>query len=650
MNRILSRLLLWQKFALLGLFALTVTLPPFVLYIREVNKDVGADAMELSGVAPTQSLLKAMRLTQQHRGLSAIVLNGNEATNPKRRAKQDEVDKAYAELGTLVKKLGHAPATAAWEKIENEWPGLAGKVSQASMTPGESFTQHTALISQLLKLNDIFLDYFELAFDQDAASHYLINATVNNVPQLTEVLGRMRARGASILTQKSATLEDRIAFAALLENATQLNHAVKNSLDKALQASPQLKSNLGETMQAAFDAAEKRMQLAQSEIVKAEQFTLEPSEFFTQFTEAIDAQFKLDDLAFAELTTTLKARESALRTETYVLTAGLSVVVILAVLLAWIVVRSITRPLQRAVALAHRIADGDLAEQIAVAGSDEAAQLLISLEGMRSSLAKIVTEVRQGSEVINVAAGQLASGTLDLSSRTEEQASALEQTASSMEELTSTVKQNADNARQANGLVNSASQVAMKGGAVVSEVVDTMGTISDSAKKIADIISVIDSIAFQTNILALNAAVEAARAGEQGRGFAVVATEVRGLAQRSAAAAKEIKALIEESVAKVDAGTNLVGAAGATMQEVVDSIKRVTDIMGEISSASQEQSAGIEQINRAIAQMDEVTQQNAALVEQAGAASQGMHDQTSALAKLVSVFKLAASGRVGQVA
>jgi methyl-accepting chemotaxis protein len=232
---------------------------------------------------------------------------------------------------------------------------------------------------------------------------------------------------------------------------------------------------------------------------------------------------------------------------------------------------------------------------------------------------------------------------MDLSSRTEEQAGSLEETASSMEELTSTVQQNADNALQANQLAQSATAVAQKGGEVVSQVVSTMGAINDSAKKIVDIISVIDGIAFQTNILALNAAVEAARAGEQGRGFAVVASEVRNLAQRSAGAAKEIKALISDSVEKVDAGSRLVDQAGTTMEEIVDSIKRVTDIMNEIAAASREQATGINQVNDAITQMDQVTQQNAALVEEAAAAAQSLQDQSVQLAKTVSTFKLDAT-------
>ena len=289
--------------------------------------------------------------------------------------------------------------------------------------------------------------------------------------------------------------------------------------------------------------------------------------------------------------------------------------------------------------VAQRIADGDLATPVIVPAGDTTS-MMASMRSMQERLATIVSEVRSGTETIAAASAQVAAGSQDLSARTEQQASSLEETASSMEELTSTVKQNADNARQANGLAANASEVASKGGAVIGQVVDTMSEINASATKIVDIISVIDSIAFQTNILALNAAVEAARAGEQGRGFAVVASEVRILAQRSASAAKDIKSLIGDSVSKVDAGSRLVNEAGLTMSSIVDSVKRVTDIMQEISSASQEQTSGIEQINQAITQMDQVTQQNAALVEEAAAASESMQGQAAKLANIVSVFKV----------
>ncbi|SDM94848.1 methyl-accepting chemotaxis protein [Janthinobacterium sp. OK676] len=308
-----------------------------------------------------------------------------------------------------------------------------------------------------------------------------------------------------------------------------------------------------------------------------------------------------------------------------------------------LITRGLTRQLggepAYAVRIAGAIAEGDLTVEIRTAGHDSTS-LLFAMKTMRDKLVGIVSQVRSGTDTINTASGEIAQGNLDLSSRTEEQASSLEETASSMEQLTSAVRQNADNARQANALAGAASDVAGKGGAVVGQVVRTMESINASSRKIVDIISVIDSIAFQTNILALNAAVEAARAGEEGRGFAVVASEVRNLAQRSASAAKEIKTLIGDSVEQVEIGSRLVHDAGKTMDEVVTSVRQVADIMQEITAASAEQSAGIEQVNQAVLQMDQVTQQNAALVEEAAAAAESLQDQAQTLTELVGVFRL----------
>ena len=314
--------------------------------------------------------------------------------------------------------------------------------------------------------------------------------------------------------------------------------------------------------------------------------------------------------------------------------------ILLGIACAYWITRSITRPITRAVEVAQAVSAGDLTSNIVVDSTDETGQLMHALKDMNDKLVSIVSQVRASTDSIATASGEIAAGNLDLSSRTEQQASSLEETASSMEELTSTVKHNADNARSANQLAIDASQIASRGGAVVSEVVSTMGSINDSSRKIVDIISVIDAIAFQTNILALNAAVEAARAGEQGRGFAVVATEVRNLAQRSSQAAKEIKGLIDDSVQKVEAGSQLVDKAGRTMDEIVQSISHVTQIMNQITDASEEQRAGIEQVNQAIGQMDQVTQQNAALVEEAAAAAESMQDQAARLTGVVGLFKL----------
>jgi methyl-accepting chemotaxis protein-1 (serine sensor receptor) len=330
------------------------------------------------------------------------------------------------------------------------------------------------------------------------------------------------------------------------------------------------------------------------------------------------------------------------RYETFRLVAIASIVVGLA--LAWMfglaLLRSLSRSLKNAVDIAHAVAKGDLTQTIHSQGKDEVAQLLTALDAMTKSLVSVVSNVRQGSEGVATASAEIAQGNNDLSARTEQQASALEQTAASMEELGSTVRQNADSARTANQLAVSASTIAVQGGNVVGQVVETMREINTSSRKISDIISVIDGIAFQTNILALNAAVEAARAGEQGRGFAVVASEVRSLAGRSADAAKEIKGLINASVERVEHGTALVDQAGTTMTEVVSSIKRVTDIMGEISSASNEQALGVAQVGEAVTQMDQATQQNAALVEEMAAAASSLKSQAQELVQTVAVFQL----------
>ena len=320
--------------------------------------------------------------------------------------------------------------------------------------------------------------------------------------------------------------------------------------------------------------------------------------------------------------------------------AGAALAVVLGIVLAWTITYSITQPLGKAVQVARRVADGDLTASISVESHDETGELMQALKDMTTSLLHTVQQVRQGSDSVATASAEIAQGNNDLSARTEQQASALEETAASMEELSATVKQNAESARTANQLALSASTIAVEGGSIVGQVVETMNGINESSRKISDIISVIDGIAFQTNILALNAAVEAARAGEQGRGFAVVASEVRSLAGRSADAAKEIKSLINASVERVEQGSTLVDQAGITMTEVVTSIKRVTDIMAEISAASIEQSAGVAQVGEAVTQMDHATQQNAALVEEMAAAASSLKSQAQELVQVVGVFKL----------
>lgn len=359
-----------------------------------------------------------------------------------------------------------------------------------------------------------------------------------------------------------------------------------------------------------------------------------------KFDNAHTTMFSLIELQRSVAATEYAQAQSSYESIFMIAVVTMSLGVLLACFIGLMMIRAIVGPLNEAVTVANAVAAGDLTSRIEVNSTNETGRLLQALKQMNDNLIDLVGKVRAGTDSITTASGEIAAGNADLSQRTEEQASSLEETAASMEELTSTVRQNAENARQANQLATGASDVAVKGGAVVGQVVETMSSINASSKKIVDIISVIDGIAFQTNILALNAAVEAARAGEQGRGFAVVATEVRTLAQRSAAAAKEIKELISDSVSKVQDGSRLVDEAGATMDEIVNAVKRVTDIMAEIAAASQEQSSGIEQVNQAVTQMDEVTQQNAALVEEAAAAAESMQEQALALTQAVTVFKL----------
>jgi methyl-accepting chemotaxis protein len=364
-----------------------------------------------------------------------------------------------------------------------------------------------------------------------------------------------------------------------------------------------------------------------------------------RLSETIQAQF--DALITLNQTYAIRAAEDGKRVQEQarlLIFLMTGVAVLLCCAGAWWVIRGITLPLREAVQVTARVAGGDLTSHIGERGRDEIGQLFDALRRMNGSLAELVGNVRHGTESIGAATREIVSGNADLSARTESQASSLEQTASSMEQLTQTVKLNAENARQANQLVVSASDHALKGGQVVGQVVQTMESIRESSRKIADIIGVIDGIAFQTNILALNAAVEAARAGEQGRGFAVVAAEVRNLAQRSAGAAREIKALIGDAGEKVDAGSKLVDQAGKTMDDIVASVRHVAGIMGEITAASQEQSLGIEEVTRAVSQMDRMTQQNAALVQQSANASESMQEQAVKLEQAVSVFKLHGAG------
>lgn len=640
MNAVLNRLLLWQKFALLGLFSMLLILAPLALFVREANKGIDTAQLEEQGIPPVRAVIKVVLLMQQHRGMSALVLSGDNNTEAQRAAKQAEVEKAIEAASAIERQVNNPRLQKHWQDANSLWSPLAGKVTRRSLSAKESFAEHTAIIKQLLSLSEELIDHFGISLDPDNDSYHLIAASLMQSPILMETLGRLRARGSTILASKTATTEERAQVMSLVNKANEYYDSIGRELEKSFSTNPALSGKLAGLNQAARENGEQVLKLAHEQISTPEQFSYPATDFFAKVTDSINAQMKLYDATVDELEKLLQARASQLVATKYLLMAALLGLSLVGAGIAYLIVRSITEPLDEAVAHAKRVAAGDLTGHIMTNSNNETGQLLQALKAMNESLVRIVTEVRGGTETILAASSQIAAGNTDLSSRTEQQAGSLQETAASMEEITSTVKQNAENAMQANQLSLSASEVASKGGVMVSQVVETMGSINESSRKIVDIISVIDGIAFQTNILALNAAVEAARAGEQGRGFAVVAAEVRNLAQRSAAAAKEVKELIGASVEKVDAGAKLVNETGATMNEIVNSIKHVSDIIGEITAASREQRNGIELVNEAITQMDQATQQNASLVEEAAAAAESLRDQAQSLSTVVSVFKL----------
>ncbi len=646
-HSILGRLLLWQKFIILSVIALILTGIPTLMYLREADKNIDATIVETEGLAPAAAILKVIQLTQQHRGLATLVLSGAADAQDKREAKQRETEQAYEAMTAIVKDMHNRAMEEAWASSRQEWESVSAGVSKRSLSGPQSFANHSALVAKLLLVNDLVSDFFGLSLDPDLDTYQLIQAMYVQLPYLTEESGKMRAKGAGMLAKKDASLEERLALASIIARVNDRLQQTIAAFNKAAAANPRIKEKLTGSVQDAVTQTVNAIQLATDNIVKPEALTYSDADYFATMTKAIDAQFDANLSASKELDTVLKQKIADLRLVKWSMLGVMLLLILIATVIARLVARSVSVPLVEAVMVAQRVAKGDLSAQFDTSSTNETGQLLRALRDMNDGLIKIVGDIRTSISSIGSATSDIASGNSDLSARTESQASSLEQTASSMEQITANVKQSADNAKQANAMVTSASGVALKGGQVVSQVVSTMGAINESSRKIVDIIGVIDGIAFQTNILALNAAVEAARAGEQGRGFAVVAAEVRNLAQRSAAAAKEIKALISDSVEKVDVGNKLAGEAGQAMEEIVDSVKRITDIMSDIVMASQQQSSGIEQVNQAIGLIDEMTQQNAALVEQAAAASESLNQQSGILAESISIFTLKQDGQAG---
>ena len=646
MSSWLQRLRLSHNFLILGCIALLMVLLPLSLYVNTLVQAMQQAEREAQGMPPIMAINAAVQRLQAHRGTTAGMLGGDATMAQRRPALRDAVSSL---LSKAQEELQQAQApqdiTQQLQQLVRSWQQLESAVSGRSITAPQSMAQHTQLVNQLLQLNETLMHHYRLSVTPRADSQALIQALLSQAPLLSENLGLLRGQGAGFLAQQELPPENRGALRALYRRVAELLDASGRSLQRGMQANVTYRSALSEPAKNVASLTASSLKLANDALIEASSLTLPAPQFFDTLTRAIDAVNELTVQGTQLLSEDLRAEARQHRNQLIMLLVFMGLAIAASIALAAMFVRSMLAPLQRAVHLAQAVAEGDLSGSDVPVGTNEVNQLLDAQQKMRARLRPMVAQVRSGADSVAAASSEIAQANLNLSSRTENQASALEETAASMEELSATVRNNADNAREASHQAHSAREVAVQGGEVVQQVVQTMHGIHESSRKIADIIGVIDGIAFQTNILALNAAVEAARAGEQGRGFAVGAGEVRSLAGRSAEAAKEIKQLIETSVSRVGEGNTLAHQAGETMVEVVQAIEKVNSIVAAISGASEEQANGVAQVGEAVQQMDQATQQNAALVEEMSAAAHSLKQQGQELVQAVSFFRL---GRDGQ--
>ncbi len=630
-----------RKFAAVAVLALPMFAVPSGMLVRTHLAAIDSARIESESMSRAGAMLRAIQLTQQHRGLSAGSLAGADAMQATRQARQAEVDQALDKVAT--DSADPMALSAKVTELRKQWQHLAAAVSGKSLDVDQSHLRHTALVREQLVALQMLLDATGLSMDSDPAVHHAVSAVLGTMPQMAESLGQLRGLGTALLQRHEATAPERERLASLLERVRIQQGDIRQAFAQLARADRQVAQASSVEFGAALDASERALEMLEGKILRAAKLDFPAADYFARMTESIDAQYAWTKTGFESLHGLLAGRVATKQRE-LALTAG--TLVVFGALVVWLALRlsrHTTRSVERALAMARAVADGNLTLTIASDSRDELGQLLDALGRMSASLRRVVGEVRLASEGIATGSAQIATGNADLSQRTEQQASSLQQTAASMEQLGATVRHNASTAQQADEVVAQASAAARRGGEVVSQVVGTMDEITASSKKIGDIIGVIDSIAFQTNILALNAAVEAARAGEQGRGFAVVAAEVRSLAQRSAAAAREIKTLITASGERVHAGSRLVSEAGAAMGDIVAQVTRVNSLIGEISDASQQQASGIGEVGEAVSHLDSVTQHNAALVEQSAAAAASLSQQAARLVQAVGVFRLQAT-------
>ncbi|AGW94873.1 methyl-accepting chemotaxis protein [Cupriavidus necator] len=636
-ERLMARLNINQKLTLIAVLFLVPLCGAMYVVLSASAHAIRATDSEMRGLAIVEHALDFMRETQVRRGAANAVLAGNAGFRPT----FDGADNnAAANLAQLIRTAAENPAFGLDDgarKLEQDWQQIRGL--GLNTTAGPLFARHSALVRQTqLYIGDV-ADRSELALDGEAASYYLISLLAGPMPRLAEQSALARGRGAGIIARGGyADAAQQADLGALAEQIHEGLEAVRRDLARVRYNAPAHQAQVDAAL-AKLAAMDNFYRTLKVRMLGAGGIDIEAKAYFDEASAAIDGVLAANK-AFSAIAGAMLAQRIAAQKRQFALLAGVALVTVSIAFYLFIgFSRGMRSDVREVAGMVERINAGDLGLRMAVHGRDEFSDVKRHLLSLVDSWRALIGDTKAGAHNVLAAAGDIAQGNIDLSQRTEEQASSLEQTAASMEQLTATVQQNAGSAGQASELAREASGIALAGGEAVGRMQQTMQQIEADSRRIVDIIAVIDSIAFQTNILALNAAVEAARAGEAGRGFAVVATEVRGLAQRAGSSAKEIRALISQSAERVAAGNTLALDAAATMENTVSAIARVTAMMDEISHASREQSTGIAQVNQAIAQMDQVTQQNAALVEEAAAAAQSLQEQALHMQRAMAVFR-----------
>jgi len=635
----LEKMKLWQKLVLV-VALLIMTVVNLKALLEDKNISINASQMEIAGIEYLKPVYSLLLHVMEHRGMAYLQLSGDTGINPRLEEKLQAINTDLERVAAVEIIHGYSLNTARHlAAVRSGWQNLKGQIQ--GLNQEENFIQHTALINAIAALITQVNDTSNLVLDPDLDSSYLINATVTKMPALLDTMDTLRTKGAASLTTTQAE-DTRFELSALVNSIQQQASAIHRGMEVAFEYNPALNSRLIAPLNELQSQVSKFTDMVNSAIAGSSGFAnISAQDMYNAGNAAIIAAISINEQTMPVINELLQTRIDNFNQKKYLALGNVFIFVLSGLVLLIFVAHYVSGNVSGMVSVIKQFSKGNLTmELFATNEKDEISQLYNSLHDLQVKLTEVIISIRTGANEVSTASEQVAQGNANLSQRTQEQASSLEEVASSMEEMTGTVSQNADNAQQANQLAIGAREQADAGGVVVSRAMAAMTEINNSSKKIADIIGVIDEIAFQTNLLALNAAVEAARAGEQGRGFAVVATEVRNLAGRSATAAKEIKSLIKDSVAKTQDGTKLVDESGHALTEIVKAVKKVSDIVAEIAAASREQSEGINQVNKALLQMDDMTQQNAALVEEAAAAAEAIEAQSQELVSQVEFFSI----------